>query len=267
MTAPVIQVRDLRVRYSRNGSADTDVLRNVSFCVSEGETLVVLGPNGSGKSTLLHAITGELDGLVSGEIHLIGRTALSEPRHRRARAVAMVYQDPSRGTAAHLTLREHCDLTVAMAGRGRVTWERVASRLESLGTSLNPRDLAGELSGGQRQLFTLLLAVLSAPRILLLDEPTSALDARHAALVLDVIREFSGPRTATIMVTHDLMEASQIGQALLVLNARGEVQTLLEEEAKASLNEAALRSLLAEASASAWTRRLGEELSEGGLSR
>ncbi len=267
MTTPAIQVSDLCVRYGRNGSAGTDVLHNVSFSVLGGETLVVLGPNGSGKSTLLHSITGELDGAVRGEVCVLGRSVLGEPRHRRARMIAMVYQDPSRGTAAHLTLREHCELTGAMAGRCRVTWEQVASRLDSLGTTLNSRKLAGELSGGQRQLFTLLVAVLSAPRILLLDEPTSALDARHAALLLGVIREFSGPQTATIMVTHDLTEARQIGDRLLVLNARGEIHAIVEAKEKATLDDRALQSLLTEASASAWTRRFPGGVSEGALTR
>jgi len=243
------------VRYDRNGSAQTVAVKNVTFDVSEGDTLIILGPNGSGKSTLVQAIAGATDATVSGEIQVLGRSVRDEARHRRARMMAMVHQDPGRGTAAHLTLREHCDLTAATTGRRRVSWDQVASRLQALGTTLNAGHLAGELSGGQRQLFTVLLAVLSAPRILLLDEPTSALDGRHAALVLDVVREFSGPETATIMVTHDLAEACEMGNGLLVLNAKGEVQTLLDRAAKAVLDEHSLRDLLTAASATAWTRR------------
>lgn len=264
MKTPVVQVSGLTVRYDRNGSTGTDAVRNITFGVSEGDTLVILGPNGSGKSTLLHAIAGAIDAAVRGDIQVLGRSVRGEPTHRRARAIAMVHQDPGRGTAAHLTLREHCELTAATVGRRRVTWNQVASRLQSLGTALDARQLAGELSGGQRQLFTVLLAVLSAPRILLLDEPTSALDARHAALVLDVVREFSGAETATIMVTHDLSEARQIGDRLLVLGARGEVQALLERTAKDGLDEGGLRDLLTEASATAWTSRSGLPGSEGG---
>jgi len=232
------------------------VLRSVSFSVMEGEVLVVLGPNGSGKSTLLHALVGELDGTVSGEIEVLGQSALHQPWHQRARNIAMVHQDPSRGTAAHLTLREHCDLTTTTPGRSSVTWEQVALSFKSLGTSLHPRQPAGELSGGQRQLFTLLLAVLSAPKILLLDEPTAALDTRHAELALRVVEEFSRPETATIMVTHDLSEAKRIGNRLLILNASGEVHAFYEETAKMALDEWELRRILANASVSAWTQRL-----------
>jgi len=251
----LLKVIDLVAGYRRPGAADRNVLRRVTFSVEGGQTLVVLGPNGSGKSTLLHAIAGSLDGTVAGDVEVLGRSILSEPRHRRAGRVAMVHQDPARGTAAHLTLREHCDLTKATEGRRRVTWQQVQDRLDSLGTALEPWRLAGELSGGQRQLFTLLLAVLSEPTLLLLDEPTSALDARHAAIVLDVLRHFSGPNTASILVTHDLAEASSVGDRLLVLNARGEVQSLFDGSAKANLDPAALRGVLTEAAAAAWAPR------------
>ena len=255
MKAPIVEVRDLCARYGYNGSAGADVLHNVSFSVLEGEMLMVLGPNGSGKSTLLHAIVGELDGTVEGDIQVLGRSVLREPWHQRARTIAMVHQDPTRGTAAHLTLREHCNLTTGTRGRLPVAWEQVAIRLDSLGTTLQPRQLAGELSGGQRQVFTLLLAVLSAPKILLLDEPTSALDSRHAELAMQVISEFSGPQTATIMVTHDLFEARQTGNRLLILKANGEVLSFFEERAKIGLDERTLREILAEASISVWTKR------------
>jgi putative ABC transport system ATP-binding protein len=220
---------------------------------------MVLGPNGSGKSTLLHAIVGELDGTVEGDIQVLGRSVLREPWHQRARTIAMVHQDPTRGTAAHLTLREHCGLTMRTSGRSPVAWEQVAMSLSSLGATLQPRQLAGELSGGQRQVFTLVLAVLSAPKILLLDEPTSALDSRHTELAMQVISEFSGQHTATIMVTHDLIEAQKAGNRLLILKANGEVFSLFEEKAKGELDERALREILAEASISAWTKRLNLE--------
>lgn len=251
----VLKVIDLVAGYRRPGAIDRDVLRGVTFSINGGHTLVILGPNGSGKSTLLHAIAGSLEGTVAGNVEVLGQHVLSEPRHRRAGWMAMVHQDPARGTAAHLTLREHCELTKAMPGRKQVTWQQVHDRLGALGTTLEPWRLAGELSGGQRQLFTLLLAVLSEPTLLLLDEPTSALDARHAAMVLDVLRRFSGPKTASILVTHDLAEASSIGDRLLVLNARGEVQILFDEGAKARLDPAALHSVLTEAAAVAWVPR------------
>jgi putative ABC transport system ATP-binding protein len=253
-TIPLVNISNLTVRYEQNGLTRSEAVRGVTFSLAAGDTLVVLGPNGSGKTTLLRAIAGDVDARVSGGISLCGRSVHEQARHHRAKELAMVYQDPSLGTAAHLTLKEHCDLTAGHGTRKQVTWTQVQARLDSLRTTLDPTQPAGELSGGQRQLFALLLAVLSAPKILLLDEPTSALDARHAGLLLGIIEEFSQSLDAsTILVTHDLREALQLGNRLMVLSGRGEVHALLSPAEKVSLDEHALLALLTEATSAAWT--------------
>lgn len=255
MTAqPVLEVTDLSVRY--DGAGRGEALRGITVHIDVGDLLVVVGPNGSGKSTLLHAIAGSLEGRVTGDVRLGGRSVVREPQHQRARDVALVHQDPARGTAAHLTLREHCELTTRGGGREAVTWTQVESRLASLGTVLDPAKPAGELSGGQRQLFALLLAVLSSPRALLLDEPTSALDTRHQALVLDVIEEFARrPEAAMVLVTHDPREAMRLGNRLLVLTARGEALGSLDSARKAALDEEGLAEMLGRAALAAWKER------------
>ena len=249
----LLAISNLGVRYVGNGSADVIALQGVSFSLLAGETLVVVGPNGSGKSTLLHAIAGSLRARVSGRVELAGDSLLAQPVHRRARSLAMVHQDPMRGTAARLTLAEHCALTARRGDRRPVSWTMVEDRLRTSGTALDPHRPAAELSGGQRQLFTLILAVLAGPPLLLLDEPTAALDARHSALVRDVIGEF-GRRVdgGALLVTHDLEEALGLGSRLLVLNARGEPHVLLDRDGKSSLDEPALRDLLTRATAAAW---------------
>ena len=250
----LLAVANLAVRYVGDGSADIIALRGVSFSLDAGETLVVVGPNGSGKSTLLHAIAGSLRAHVSGSVELAGDPLLTRPAYRRARSLAMVHQDPMRGTAARLTLGEHCALTAARDDRRPVSWAMVADRLKTAGTALDPDRPAAELSGGQRQLFALMLAVLAGPRLLLLDEPTAALDARHGALVRHVIGEFSDRAdAAAVLVTHDLEEALGLGNRLLVLSARGEPHVLLDRDAKSSLDETALRELLTRATSAAWT--------------
>lgn len=256
MTAdPLLRISDLTVRYNR-AIPPREVLRGVSVSLDAGDCLVVVGPNGSGKSTMLHAIAGSLEGHASGAMALRGRSLGVEPQHRRARQIALVYQDPSRGTAAHLSLREHCRLTTAVAGRQPVAWIEMSKRLEALGTQLEGDRLAGELSGGQRQLFTVLLAILSSPSLLLLDEPTSALDAHHQALVLDAVEgHVAQGRHATIFVTHDVSEALRLGNRLLVLSARGDVQAALGPGEKARLDAPSLRALLAQATSVAWSGR------------
>lgn len=250
MAQPRLAVSDLSVHYDRG----TPVLRGLTLSLAPGDALVVVGPNGSGKSTLLHAIVGGLVAQIAGDIALNGQSLARMARHRRAREMAMVHQDPARGTAAHLSLREHCALTTGVGGRMPVTWDQLDARLEALGTHLEPRRPAGELSGGQRQLFTVLLAILSAPSVLLLDEPTSALDAHHQALVLELIEAYvADPVHATIFVTHDLTEARRIGNRLLVLSARGEILQLLGTAEKKELAEPALVDLLTKAASATWS--------------
>lgn len=230
-----------------------EALRGVSVALEPSDCLVVVGPNGSGKSTMLHAIAGTLEARAFGEIALRGRSLVTQRQHQRARRIALVHQDPARGTAAHLSLQEHCRLTAGVAERQPVAWDEVYSRLEALGTHLEPARLAGQLSGGQRQLFTVLLAILSRPSLLLLDEPTSALDTHHQSLVLDVIEEHvARGNHATILVTHDIVEALRLGNQLLVLGAHGDVQALLSPHEKIALDEPALRTLLTRATSAAW---------------
>ena len=253
--SPLLDVSALSVRYPGNASAGIDALRRVSFSVPAGQMLVVVGPNGSGKSTLLHTLTGVAPPPTSGTARLAGLDLLRLPVHRRARQIAIVHQNPAHGTAAHLTLREHCALTARGASRRSVTWSAVAARLRPTGTSLDPDQPAGDLSVGQRQLFTIVLAVLSVPRLLLLDEPTSALDTRHTALVQHVIADFAHrPQSASILVTHDLTEALRLGSHLLLLTARGQVHALLHPDRKQALTAASLQHLLTQATAAAWTR-------------
>ena len=217
---------------------------------------MVVGPNGSGKSTFLNAVSGSLESQATGDIVFCGRSIGAESPYQRARRIALVHQDPVRGTAAHLSLEEHCRLTSVMTERLPVTWADVSAKLESLGTHLEPKQLAGELSGGQRQLFTVILAVLSQPKVLLLDEPTSALDARHQASVLAIIQNHvARGDNATVYVTHDLSEVLQTGNRLLVFEAGGRIHRLLDEPEKDGITIKALRDMLASAASATWARK------------
>jgi ABC-type nitrate/sulfonate/bicarbonate transport system ATPase subunit len=90
--------------------------------------------------------------------------------------------------------------------------------------------------------------------VLLLDEPTSALDTQHQALVLSVVAEHVAKgRHATILVTHDVLEAMRLGNRLLVLGARGDVQAFLSPSEKSALDEGRLRDLLIRAASLTWT--------------
>ena len=252
---PLLWLSNLTVRYAASGSPGVVALRDVSLVLNPGDMCVVVGPNGSGKSTLLHTITGSSTGTASGIAKLDDSPLFDQPMHRRARSLAIVHQDPMRGTAARLNLEEHCALTVPYRHRKAVTWAAVDQRLRALGTRLDPDRPAQDLSGGQRQLFTIILAVLAEPRLLLLDEPTASLDTRHQGFVRHVLQDFAERAdSASILVTHDLENALKFGTQMLVLDARGATHLYLEPDEKSTLTDSSLRDHLAAAASVPWAR-------------
>ena len=202
-------------------------LDNVELELDQGSFTVVLGANGSGKSSLLGAIAGSLSP-ARGRIFLGEQEVTEWPEHRRARLIGRVFQNPLTGTAANLTVAEN--LTVAArrgsrrllrpalgAERKRAIQEQVAR----LGMGLEQRldTPIGILSGGQRQALTVLMATMVKPTLLLLDEHTAALDPRSAELVVGLTRDvITAGGLTTLMVTHSLAQAVQLGDRVLVMH-------------------------------------------------
>lgn len=221
---PGLEIRDLSVSYEApSGPGRKAVLDHLSLRFFPGDYVVLLGANGSGKSTLLHAIAGTMRGEVAGEIVWNGRSISTMAPFRRARFLGRIDQDPLASGAAHLTLIEHCQLSEMVRGRRAVAWRDVSDALQATGTSLDPKQPLRTLSGGQRQLFVLLLATLSRPEVLLLDEPTSALDASYTQVVLRSIQGFADSGRLVVLVTHDLDEAMGQGNRIVVLGSDGTV--------------------------------------------
>ncbi|MGH7498550.1 MAG: ABC transporter ATP-binding protein [Gemmatimonadales bacterium] len=192
-----------------------------------GTLTVVLGTNGSGKSSLLGAIAGSL-ALTGGGVYLDGRDVTPWSEQRRAHMIGRVFQNPFTGTASDLSVAENMTLA---ARRGGGRWlhralgaERrpaIREAVAGLGMGLENRlDTPIELlSGGQRQALTVLMATMVRPTLLLLDEHTAALDPRSAERVIRLTREIiiAGGLT-TLMVTHSMTQAVQLGDRVLVMH-------------------------------------------------
>ena len=228
----------------RAGTEDARVaLDDVSLELADGGFTVVIGSNGAGKSTLLNAIAGTAR-LDSGRV-LVGDTDVTAwPVHRRAALVARVMQDPMQGTLPTLTVAENLALA-EMRARGRGLRPAVDARrrarfaelLAGFGLGLEDRlgTVAGTLSGGQRQVLALAMAVMDVPAVLLLDEHTAALDPRTAGLVLEAtVRAVAGHRLTALMVTHDMRHAIAHGDRLLMMDA-GAVRLDVSGAAKRAL--------------------------------
>ena len=223
-----LSLRGARLTFNR-GTADQRVaLDGVDLEVPEGQFIVVIGSNGAGKSTLLNAVGGQLM-LDAGSVHIDGRDLTREPEHRRAALIARVVQDPMRGTLPSMTIEENLALA-DMRSRGRglsaalnaARRERFRATLAGFGLGLESRlaTRVGSLSGGQRQVLALAMAVLDPPRVLLLDEHTAALDPRTAELVMQAtLRAVQAGRLTTLMITHNMQHAIAFGDRLVMMDA------------------------------------------------
>ena len=216
-------------------------LRGLNLKLNDGDFVTVIGGNGAGKSTMLNAIAGVFD-IDGGSIVIDGEDITRRSEHKRAAFIGRVFQDPMMGTAPTMTIEENLALA-ARRGRSRtLAWgirkaerSEFRDRLASLGLGLEDRmtTRAGLLSGGQRQALTLLMASLVKPRLLLLDEHTAALDPATAARVLELSDEIvSEDHLTTLMVTHNMRDASEHGNRLIMMSEGRIVLDIAGEEKK-----------------------------------
>jgi len=191
----------------------------LDLTVEAGEVLTVMGPSGSGKSSLLSAIIGAPDPAfeVSGRVSLDGRDLAGlGPRERR---IGILFQDDL--LFPHLSVGSNLAFALPPAVRERAErWARVEAALAEAGLpGFADRDPA-TLSGGQRARVALMRALLSEPRALLLDEPFSRLDtALRAQIRAFVFERIRTRRLPTILVTHDLEDASAAGGVVIQLGS------------------------------------------------
>lgn len=250
----MIEARDIRVSFHSGTPLATAALRGANIKIARGEFVSVIGSNGAGKSTLLNVLAGDI-APDSGRIFLDGEDATLRPPHRRAGIVARVFQDPLAGTCAELTIEENMSLA---ASRGRRRgWRRALDfsrrayfreRLSPLGLGLEDRlgEKVGRLSGGQRQALSLVMATLSAARILLLDEHAAALDPRMAEFVFSLTRDLSARyEMAVLMVTHSLSAALSCGTRTIMLH-QGKIALDVGGEARKQMRPSDLLRLFAQ---------------------
>jgi len=223
-------------------------LDNLSLILPEGAFAVLIGSNGAGKSSLLNAIAGAIK-LDSGRIRIAGNDVTAQPVHRRAAAVARVFQDPTLGTMPALTVEENLSLArrrgqtrtlrAALSPTRRTAARDLLARF-NLGLENRLQTQARLLSGGQRQCLGLAMAMLPRPAILLLDEHTAALDPRTAetvmAATLAIVAEGN---LTTLMVTHNMQHALDFGSRLLMMSS-GRIAFDLDSTARQGLTVADL---------------------------
>lgn len=216
----------IRATQLRKSFGPHAVVRDVSFEVAAGETLVLLGPSGCGKTTLLKLLNRllEPDG---GTIEINGRDVREQRPEVLRRGMGYVIQQV--GLLPHYTVAENIAVVPRLLGHAPAA---IAARTEALLARLHlpPARYAGQLpaqlSGGQQQRVGLARALAADPPIILLDEPFGALDPLTRASIRHEFRELDELKTKTVvLVTHDVAEAFELADRILLLDG-GRVQQL-----------------------------------------
>ncbi|MGE4548931.1 MAG: ABC transporter ATP-binding protein [Intestinibacillus sp.] len=237
----MLELKELHKTFNAGTVNEKTAINNLSLTLNPGDFVTVIGGNGAGKSTMLNLIAGVFP-VDSGSIHLNGFDLTALPEHKRARFLGRVFQDPMMGTAATMGIEENLAIAYrrgkARGLRGGITGgerELYREKLASLGLGLESRmtSKVGLLSGGQRQALTLLMATLQKPDLLLLDEHTAALDPKTADKVLQLTEEIiARDNLTTLMVTHNMKNAIQYGNRLIMMDAGRIVVDIQGEEKK-----------------------------------
>lgn len=202
------------------------VLKKIDLILEEGDFVTVIGGNGAGKSTMLNMIAGVYP-IDCGIITLDGKDISLDAEFERAKSIGRVFQDPMMGTAADMQIIENLAMAARRGQRRTLRWgvtksekEKYFEAVKSLGLGLEERltNKVGLLSGGQRQALTLLMATLNQPKLLLLDEHTAALDPATSAKVLAITNKIvTEQNLTTLMVTHNMKDAIDIGNRLIMM--------------------------------------------------
>ena len=218
----ILTAEDVCVRFETAEGPITAV-DNISFNVQKGEFLSIIGPSGCGKSTLFNVIGGLLV-QHSGAVRVAGET-ISGPHQ----SIGMVFQEES--TFPWRTVDDNVAFPLELTGMPkRKRLERARHFIKMVGLEGFENRFPGELSGGMRQRVSLARTLASEPKILLMDEPFAALDEQTRLLLGDKVLQIQQQlKQTTLLITHNITEAVQMSDRILVMTYRpGKVKRFVE---------------------------------------
>jgi polar amino acid transport system ATP-binding protein len=219
----------IEVQGAAKSFGDLQVLKDISFDVTEGEVVCILGPSGSGKSTLLRCINqletldrgailidGSVIGhrLVDNRLHQISPKQLAKQR----RDIGMVFQRFN--LFPHLTILENITMPQVVVKRvPRNQAEQEARRvLKAVALLDKTHAYPAHLSGGQQQRVAIARALAMNPKVILFDEPTSALDPELVGEVLSVMKDLAAAGMTMVVVTHELGFAREVADRVIFMD-------------------------------------------------
>jgi len=207
----------LKAENISTGYGKKQVLFDVSFEVSKGEIVLIAGSNGSGKSTLLKAIYGMLPQWDKGQIFFDEEDITGKPTSALLKK-GLLYIPQKNNLFEDLTVKENLE----MAGlniKKTLLKQRIENTLSTF-TTLMPylNKTPMKLSGGERQLLTLAMAILHQPKMILVDEPFTGLSPQNISFVIENFKVLNGKNKITLLIVeHRIKECLQIANKIIGL--------------------------------------------------
>lgn len=203
-----------------NDKVVTEVLKNISFDIKQGEFVAITGPSGSGKSTLMHII-GLLDKPTSGryEIDSIDASRMSENQlaELRNKKIGFVFQ--AFNLLGRTTALENVELPLVYA-KAKNRKETAREALSSVGLLHRLEHLPSQLSGGEKQRVAIARALAANPAIILADEPTGNLDSKSGKQVMSILQKLNNEGRTIILVTHEQYTAKHAKRIIKIMDGK-----------------------------------------------
>jgi ABC-type glutathione transport system ATPase component len=227
---PLLQVRNLSVRYQREGARSNLAVDQVNFSVAPGETVGLMGESGCGKSTIALSLLGLLPAEaaeIEGSILFRGRELVSlhenEMQKIRGAAISLVFQEPEIALSPVMRVGEQ--IAEVIHAHGSLRWKACRGEAEKMlarvGLPQTKRIFSAyphQLSGGQRQRVVLAQALACRPALLIADEPTASLDARSQSAFLALLRELKQEmQISLLLISHTPEIQASMADRVLVM--------------------------------------------------
>ncbi len=222
----LLTIDNLYITLKKTGET---LLRNISFSLQKGNSLVVLGQSGSGKTLTCKTITGILNQRIfcpSGKVVFDGHELLPMPRKPKKNIygaqIALIPQNPMTALNPSVRVGRQMAETLCLhtGFKGKEVYARLERALQEAGLNR-----AGEvmksyphmLSGGMLQRVLIAMALMVGAKLIVADEPTTALDAENSKATVDSMRRLRECGAAILLVTHDFSVASRMGGEVMVM--------------------------------------------------
>jgi len=237
----VLKIENVSKTFLKGTPNEHKALNGLNLTLNDGDFVSIVGSNGAGKSTMFNAICGNffVDG---GSIKIDDLDITYLPEHKRAKFIGRVFQDPMKGTAPNMTIEENIALAYSRQKKrpfsialNKKDTELFKQSLLEFGLGLEDRmdTKVGLLSGGQRQVVTLLMCTIVTPKLLLLDEHTAALDPATSDKIMSITNDIVKKNNlTTLMITHNMQSALKTGNRTIMMDNGKVILDIAEEERK-----------------------------------